>query len=56
MRVTSGAVFDVAVDIRRSSPTFGRWTGMELSAENTEHAGEPFAGETGAQTVTAEAP
>jgi len=34
VRVTSGAVFDVAVDMRRSSPTFGRWAGMELSASN----------------------
>ncbi len=30
----SGAVFDVAVDIRRSSPTFGAWFGIELTAEN----------------------
>lgn len=34
VRVVSGAVFDVAVDLRRSSPHFGRWTGHELSADN----------------------
>jgi len=34
VRVAAGAVFDVAVDLRRSSPTFGRWVGEELSARN----------------------
>jgi dTDP-4-dehydrorhamnose 3,5-epimerase len=34
VRVISGSVFDVSVDLRRSSPNFGKWVGVELSADN----------------------
>ncbi len=41
VRVTSGRVFDVAVDMRRSSSTLGRWAGVELSAENRKQLWVP---------------
>ncbi len=34
MRVIAGEVFDVAVDLRKSSPAFGTWVGVKLSADN----------------------
>ncbi len=34
IRVTEGRIYDVAVDIRKDSPTFGKWFGLEISAEN----------------------
>ena len=37
VHVTQGAVFDVAVDIRKNSPTFGRWVGVELTEQNHRH-------------------
>ena len=41
MRVVRGQVFDVAVDIRRSSSTFGEWTGVTLSDDNNEQLWVP---------------
>src|SRR6187551_3522750 len=41
VRVIAGEVFDVAVDVRRSSPTFGKWAGFRLSAESRRMAWIP---------------
>lgn len=41
VRVVAGRVFDVAVDLRKGSPNFGRWAGFELSAENKRLAWIP---------------
>ena len=41
VRVTSGAVFDVAVDMRKASSTFGKWFGITLSAENAKQLWVP---------------
>jgi len=41
VRVTAGEVWDVAVDLRKSSPTFGKWTGFTLSAESKRMAWIP---------------
>ena len=41
VRVISGEVFDVAIDIRKDSPTFGKWVGVYLSAENNRQLWVP---------------
>lgn len=41
VRVTAGEVYDVAVDLRRKSPTFGQWVGAHLSAENNRQMWVP---------------
>jgi dTDP-4-dehydrorhamnose 3,5-epimerase len=41
VRVSQGAVFDVAVDLRQGSPTLGQWFGLELSAENKKQVWIP---------------
>jgi dTDP-4-dehydrorhamnose 3,5-epimerase len=51
VRCTRGAVFDVIVDLRHESPTFGQWFGTELSAENARMLFVPRGCATGYQTL-----
>jgi dTDP-4-dehydrorhamnose 3,5-epimerase len=55
VRVVRGAVFDVAVDLRRSSPSFGRWVGVELSSDNRRQLWVPAGFAHGFLVLTPEA-
>ena len=52
IRCSRGAIFDVLVDVRRGSPTFGKWEGFELSAENRRELYAPAGFAHGFQCLT----